>query len=87
MSGIPYNFQINSGSGFAGRKNSQMLKLMLDIIEGRKKYTKTFDSKWAIAHKEWEIFNTVCMDANIDMISYDFRWSLHSSLFNHKTFS
>jgi hypothetical protein len=84
LSGIPYNFQVNSGSGFAGKKNSILLKLMLDIIEGKKDYTKTFDSKWAIAHKEWEIFNTVCMGSDIDMISYDFRWSMHGSLFNHK---
>lgn len=85
-SGIPYTFQVNSGSGFAGKKNSQILKLMLDIIEGRKEYHGNFDGEWSNAHKEWEIFNYVCMSSNINMISYDFRWSLHSSLFNHKSF-
>jgi mannosyltransferase OCH1-like enzyme len=82
--GINYDFKVNSGAGFAGKKNSVVLKEMLDILEGKKEYTENFQSDWAMSHNEWEIFNGVCTNSNIDLISYDFRWSVHSYIFNHK---
>jgi len=78
--GIPYNFQVNSGAGFAAKKNSSILKLMIDVIEGKEKNPNLLGGLW-------EIFNSICINSDIDLISYDFRWSLHSSAFNHKTYT
>jgi hypothetical protein len=77
MSGIPYNFKVNSGAGFAGKKNSTILKRMLDIAEDKIKENYGGGSFW-------ENFSGVCMSSDISLISYDFRWSRHSSGFNHK---
>jgi hypothetical protein len=82
--GISYDFKVNSGAGFAGKKNSIVLKEMLDILEGKKEFLETLEGDWSTSHKEWEIFNNVCMNSDIDLISYDFRWSIHSYIFNHK---
>lgn len=77
MSGIPYDFKVNSGAGFAARKNSVLLKLMIDIIERKKVIPKKYNNLW-------EIFSYVCINSDIDKISFDFRWSYHNGCFNHK---
>lgn len=74
LMGIPYNFQVNSGAGFAAKQNSLILKKMLNIIEGNEKAPGN-------AGNLWEIFSKVCIEADIKLISYDFRWALHSGAF------
>jgi len=74
--GIPYNFQVNN-SNFAAKKNSKTLKTIVDIIKEHTESPGFFGGLW-------KIFNETCMNAEIDLISYDFRWSLHSGAFNHR---
>lgn len=75
--GIPYDFQVNSGAGFAAKKGSTLLRLMIDAMEKKIQFPLKDDNLWGI-------FNYICLNADIDKISFDFRWSHHASIFNHR---
>lgn len=75
--GVPYNFQVNSGAGFAAKKESTLLKFMIDVMEKKVNLPGVDGGLWGT-------FNHICMNADIDKISFDFRWSYHNGVYNHR---